>query len=464
MPENNFLSGDQEYIEEYFKICELYQNKRIILIKKSKDDVEAFRKNVSELDSTIKTKEVLFWQRVQDSMSKGSKFALEKTASLYGLDIFEKQILLYYLYLEFLHLKENICSRDLLLRIFDLNDSVIGRMGLSRYFNRNANLLKYSILYPYYRNNHNSAVVSFGMSSSLLDVFSRMISGEYKESRPGRAENKKDLHPCEEVGFLKDPAYSLEDVKLSLDVKKNVSFLLSGLQDKGLEDLGVEETIKNGKGLVFLFYGPPGTGKSMLSEAIAKHLKKKLLVVEFPKINSRWFGETDKQISSIFKSAKQNNVVICIDEADSILYNRNFAAQEHDIRFVNIMLQEIERFEGVVILTSNMDNLLDPALERRVTLKVKFDLPDEKIRKEIWRSHIPSKVTLAQGVDFAVLARQFQFSGGYIKNAVFHALRRLVQEKRNIITMNDLLFGASLEQDGIFVKDNKTKIGFFANS
>jgi len=168
--------------------------------------------------------------------------------------------------------------------------------------------------------------------------------------------------------------------------------------------------------------------------------------VEFPKITSRWYGETDKNIASIFKSAKEHNVVICIDEADSLLYNRNFAAQEHDIRFVNIMLQEIERFEGEIILTSNMDNLLDPALERRVSLKIRFDLPDKKIRTEIWRSHIPSKVSLGQDVDFTILARQFEFSGGYIRNAVLHALRRLAQDKRNTITMDDLLLEHGLKR------------------
>jgi SpoVK/Ycf46/Vps4 family AAA+-type ATPase len=201
----------------------------------------------------------------------------------------------------------------------------------------------------------------------------------------------------------------------------------------------------------------------MLAEAVAAKLKKKLLIVEFPKLTSRWYGETDKALSKIFTEAKKNNLVVCIDEADTLLYNRNFAAQEHDIRFVNIMLQEIENFAGEMILTTNMDNLLDPALERRVTLKVNFELPDEKMRAQIWRSLIPDKVTIAEGIDFLVLANQFSLSGGYIKNAVLHAMRRLASEGRNTLTKDDLLFGARLEQEGIFVKESKPKIGFFAN-
>jgi ATP-dependent 26S proteasome regulatory subunit len=128
------------------------------------------------------------------------------------------------------------------------------------------------------------------------------------------------------------------------------------------------------------------------------------------------------------------------------------------------MLQEIERYEGEIILTTNMDTLLDPALERRVALKVRFELPDKVLREKIWLSHIPDKVSIAEDVNFAFLADQYELSGGHIKNAVFNALRRLANDNRNKLVMDDLVFGANLEKDGMFVKDNKQKIGFFAHS
>jgi len=111
-------------------------------------------------------------------------------------------------------------------------------------------------------------------------------------------------------------------------------------------------------------------------------------------------------------------------------------------------------------LTTNFDTALDPALERRVSLKVHFTPPDQTLRPGIWRAHIPSKVTISPEVDFEELGSKFVMSGGYIKNAVLNALRRLAQDKRTTITMEDLLFGARMEQDGMYLKENKQSIGF----
>jgi len=278
---NNLLLGDREYIEEYFKICELYQQKRTLL-KKSQDDPGAFRKETSELNSTIKEKEALFWQRVQDALAKGGKFAVENVASLYGLDAFEKRILMFFLYLELFHITENICSEDILLKIFDLDGSIVWRLCTFKYFNRDGNLIKYRLLCEAYRDNNSSAVVNLALSSYLLNTFSKMISGEYKESKIENEDKKEDSTPCEEVGFLKDPAYCLEDVKLNSEIKEKISFFLSGLQDKGLNDLGIGNH-KKCKGLVFLFYGPSGTGKTMCAESIAVILRRSCLPWSSPR-------------------------------------------------------------------------------------------------------------------------------------------------------------------------------------
>ena len=461
--ENNLLLGDREHIEEYFKICELYQQKRAFL-KKSKDDPGVFRKEIAELNSAIKEKETLFWQRVQDALAKGGKFAVENVASLYGLDTFEKKILMFFLYLELFHITENICSEDVLLKIFDLDGSIIWKMGAFKYFSRNGNLLRYHILCPIYKNNGNSAIVSLAISSYMLNTFSKMISGEYKESKPEKEEGKKDSSSCEEVGFLKEPAYCIEDVKLSEEIKEKVIFFLQALKNNSLEKFEVSQRIKKGLGTAFLFYGPSGTGKSMLAEAVAAYVVKKVLVVEYPKIMDRFVGATDKNISRIFKSAEEEDLVIILDEADTLFYNRSFAYEEHDIRFVNEMLQELEKFKGIIILTSNMSLLLDPALERRLSLKVKFELPSKELRLKIWQSHIPDKVNLVEGVNFEMLAAKYDFAGGSIKNAVLNAIRKMASRNGDTLTLEDLVFGARLEQDGIFVKENKSKIGFFANS
>jgi SpoVK/Ycf46/Vps4 family AAA+-type ATPase len=167
----------------------------------------------------------------------------------------------------------------------------------------------------------------------------------------------------------------------------------------------------------------------------------------------------------IFRQAKKNDLVIVLDECDTLLYNRGFASQEHDIRFVNIMLGELERFEGVAILTTNMDSLLDPALERRIALKIKFELPDQKTRQEIWRSHISRETEIDKDVDFERLAKSYEFSGGSIKNAVLNAFRKLIQSQTKKLTMGILIYGADIEMEGMFATNaNKKFVGFCVGS
>jgi len=174
-------------------------------------------------------------------------------------------------------------------------------------------------------------------------------------------------------------------------------------------------------------------------------------------------GETDKAISNIFRVAKKNDIVICVDEADSLLYNRSFAGQEYDIRFVNIMLQEIERFDGVAVFTTNLDSHLDPALERRISLRVQLQPPDQKMRSEIRKAHVPTTVNVADDVDYLSLAKQFEFSGGYIKNAVLNALRKVALRKGDVLGMDDLIWSGNMEKEGLYNKDVKRiSIGFIA--
>jgi len=464
------VNDDRKYIELYFKICELLDEKRDALGRlkalsreaPNPEETRHLEDKINRLNERIKDEDSRFWDWVKNSPEGKAKFAIEGLAKKYNLSLYEKRVLLFFLYLEFCHIPNNVCTEVELSELFDFDNVLFNRMRDFKYFSADAALVKHDFLYREYVRYRSSATTTLSLASKGLNVVVDLLNGERQLGEESEFELISSL--CNKIGYIKNPEYQITDVVLKDEIKDKVIFLLKASNEQGLKELGWEQKIKKGKGLIFLFYGPPGTGKSMLAEAVASYLKKKLLIVEFPKITSRWYGDTDKNIANIFRQAKGNKLIICMDEADSLLYNRNYAVQEHDIRFVNVMLQEIERYEGELILATNMDTLLDPALERRVTLKVKFELPDEKLREKIWRSHIPDKVIISESVDFALLAKQFELSGGYIKNAVFHALRRLANENRKELTMEDLLFGARLEKDGMFVKENKPKIGFFAHS
>lgn len=459
------LRSDEDFLNRGFELCGLYQKKRELIRELKQQRNNEKEAEVAGLNAEIKEGEASFWRGVSVAVAAGHKFAFEEFSKRYELELSEKRMLLFFFYLEFFHISKNVCFEMELLEVMDLEGTALSRVKAFKYFTRSSRLVVNHLIVPEQWNNGESATQTFALNGSAIDMFSMLMNGELipEAVKKEKKIQHKGTKECEEVGRLKEPEYKMEDVVLKEGLKDKVMFFLSSLKDPGIQALEIEKTIKKGKGVNFLFYGPPGTGKSMLAEAVAAYLNKKLLVVEAPKIFGRFVGETDKAIARIFEVAKANDLVLCLDEADSLLYNRNYAGQEHDIRFVNVMLQEIERFEGVSIFTTNMDNLLDPAVERRLSLRVQFELPDEKMRAEIWKAHIPPVVKISEDVDFLSLAKRFEFSGGYIKNAVLNALRKVALRKQDTVTMEDLVWGGSMEKEGLFNKERpKGSIGFAA--
>ena len=104
----------------------------------------------------------------------------------------------------------------------------------------------------------------------------------------------------------------------------------------------------------------------MLAHAVAQHLKKPVLQAEISQILSRWSGECQKNISRLFKTAKEKDCVLCLDEADSLVFDRQLSQQSFEVSQVNVFLEEVERFDGVLILTTNLEGRIDTALERRL--------------------------------------------------------------------------------------------------
>ncbi|MFH0931878.1 MAG: ATP-binding protein, partial [Candidatus Zixiibacteriota bacterium] len=398
------------------------------------------------LNSRIKREDEVFWNRVDKGLSEGAKFSIEEIASNFSLDTYDKRVLILFLYLGSCRLDP--CSKHEVVELLDCDDSSVERIRRLRHFSKQAPLYGHGFLGKEFKEDGTSSVAYF-LAETGLDMVTKLLDGE---EIPQEAEEKAEADSTSRVGYVKVPDCSLDQVVLKDQAREKVLFFLDAFREKKLEPGKT-----GGKGLTFLFYGLPGTGKSLTAEAIAFYLGKKILMVESSKIMSRWVGGTDRNISDIFKSASESDTVICIDEADSLLYNRNYAVQEHDIRFVNVMLQELERFKGVAVLTTNMDVLLDPALERRATLRVRFELPDEMMRCQIWKTLIPKKVRVAEDVDFSVLAKRYTFAGGYIRNAIDNALRRV--RDKDLVTMDDLVFGAELEVSGMMNKQ-KPKMGF----
>ena len=224
-----------------------------------------------------------------------------------------------------------------------------------------------------------------------------------------------------------EPRRTFEDVVLPAETLAALDHALQLIRKHDLifREWGLGERHSTGLGLAFHFAGPPGTGKTICAEALAHALGRALLVVRYAEIESRWVGQTSKHVASVFRAAERQNAVLFFDEADAIAGRRFSSASAGYEReanaTVNVLLQELERFNGVIIFATNLAASLDPAFERRIRTHILFGLPGPDERERIWRSQLHQRTPLADDVDFRKLAEEFPRSGGDIKNAVLKA-------------------------------------------
>jgi SpoVK/Ycf46/Vps4 family AAA+-type ATPase len=211
---------------------------------------------------------------------------------------------------------------------------------------------------------------------------------------------------------------------------------------------GFGKRLVTGKGIAVLFKGDPGTGKTLCAEILASELGMKLYQISIPRLVSKYVGETEKNISKIFASARANHSMLLFDEADSLFGKRVTNVESSIDRFsnmeTNLLLQEIERFEGIVILTTNLDKNIDDAFARRIMFKIDFPKPDVKHRTLIWKKLMPKDCPVADDIDYEKLGESFELAGGNIKNAVVRAAYRAA-ERRDLVTWDDIEFAAEKE-------------------
>lgn len=218
----------------------------------------------------------------------------------------------------------------------------------------------------------------------------------------------------------------LEDVELPPRIRKQVGSIavLYDNKEKYYEDWGMD-ALREGRGLTLLFTGPPGTGKSMTAKAIANAVDLEVYQLAFDKMVNCYYGNTEKNVQKVFDDINEKKAVLIIDEVDGILTKRGFNSSVSSVenRIVDIFLKELEKHDGLIILTSNFAKNMDRALIRRIDIKIEFPMPDAEARKVIWEKHIPDGLPLGTSVDLEELATRYEMSGGQIRNAVMNAAR-----------------------------------------
>ncbi len=224
------------------------------------------------------------------------------------------------------------------------------------------------------------------------------------------------------------PRRTLNDVVLPQSTRRALDQALVQVTSHDLifNRWGLGERHPSGLALAFIFAGPSGTGKTICAEAIAHALGRRLLIVRYAELESMWMGETPKNVASVFRLAREDKAVLLFDEADAIASRRSTTVS-HDFQresntVVNVLLQQLESFNGVVIFATNLAANVDPAFERRIRTHVLFEMPGVDEREQIWRVQMhPTLTPLAEDVDFRALAENYAASGGDIRNAVLKA-------------------------------------------
>ncbi|GAB7103188.1 ATP-binding protein [Streptomyces phaeofaciens JCM 4814] len=217
-------------------------------------------------------------------------------------------------------------------------------------------------------------------------------------------------------------------------------------RDRVLGDWRLSAGGGRGRGVLGLFAGESGTGKTLSAEVVAAELGLDLYVVQLSSVVDKYVGETEKNLERIFTEADRTDSVLLFDEADAVFGKRSEVKDSHD-RYANMesayLLQRLESFDGIALLTTNLRANIDEAFTRRLDLVVDFPFPDPGQRLALWR-HGLSHVPCTDGVDPAPLAREFELAGGSIRSAVVTAAY-LAAGRDGRVGDGDLLEGARRE-------------------
>ena len=211
------------------------------------------------------------------------------------------------------------------------------------------------------------------------------------------------------------------------------------------EEWGFARRSTRGLGISALFAGESGTGKTMAAEVLANELHLDLYRLDLSAVVSKYIGETEKNLSRIFDAAEDSGIILLFDEADALFGKRSEVKDSHD-RYANIaisyLLQRMEAYRGLAILTTNQKAALDTAFHRRLRFVVSFPFPDGAEREAIWRTIFPDS-TPTEGLDYTKLAR-LQVAGGNIRNIALGAAFLAAEDARPV-TMGHILSAAHAE-------------------
>ena len=220
------------------------------------------------------------------------------------------------------------------------------------------------------------------------------------------------------LGRRIDSAHAFADLVVDDETAASLQEIVAALRER--RKVRERWGFRGAAGVSVLFSGDPGVGKTMSATVIARQLDLAIYEIDLSRVVSKWLGETEKNLGEVFDAAEPGHVVLLFNEADSLFGKRTTEVKSSNDRYANMetnyLLQRLERFGGLAILTTNLGGAVDPAFRRRFAYDVQFTFPDPEMRTELWRRAIPRTAEVGD-IDFEELGERFELSGGFIKVA-----------------------------------------------
>ncbi|EAI1457560.1 TPA: ATP-binding protein [Campylobacter jejuni] len=436
-----------EYLKDEFARIQLYE--RLSFIQKS------------AYNSEIKNQIKLYERHIKERLKK-SKFynVLADIFKEYNLEHKEQIIFLALLKEEYALSNESSISREMnsLLSLISEND--LERHKNKKLLQENAPLLNL-IECDEYLNAFGDISKSFFIIDEILQ---RIINFEPKQSKKIKIESVlKD----QDIFELIEPSTDINDIIMPENTKELLENILKQQDKKVLERLH-SWGIKSNKNIEakIIFYGPAGTGKTMSALAMAKSMKKPVLSFDCSKILSKWVGESEQNVRKIFDTYKnivqtcKQSPILLLNEADQFLSTRVDGSSGSDKmhnQMQNIFLEQIERFSGVIIATTNFLESLDSAFSRRFDYKIEFKKPDFKDRLKIWEKFLPKKALFEKDFDINILSN-YELSGAQILMVVKNTALKVAVSKDGVFKMQDFIESIQKELNSSF--DKSKIVGF----
>ena len=266
--------------------------------------------------------------------------------------------------------------------------------------------------------------------------------------------------------FPEEPKYNFDEIILPQSVKDKILDVTNYVENskKVFEEWGLQKVYKQSKRIGINLYGAPGTGKTMAAHAIAKFLGRKILIVNYADIESKYVGETPKNIRKAFETATATNSILFFDEADAILSKRVTGMQSaHDVsvnQTRSVVLMLMNDYQDFVIFATNFIENFDPAFMRRISTHIEFKLPDLECRKKLWQHYILP--TMPNKIDIEELAEKYDgISGSDISNAVLMAAFKTARQnaefvdKKFVFEMVEEIIASKNANQGVTVEKRK---------